>query len=186
MTCTQALYSALKSICLPWSLVHHEPLHTDWVFKYGRNMHTTFCELVLDSCDGQFPSSHYPLYVEFTLPRHIQTAELLDHQQCVRAGLQTSSHMDYTLQYIIHVSSLFKISTIRVINNSMEDCLHDVLLYCSVACSLCTVVRTLNGIVKGKAGDVNIHVQLQYVPFLTQQHCCTFAACTTLHQQFSC
>eukprot|EP00271_Cylindrocystis_brebissonii_P010108 TRINITY_DN26203_c0_g1_i1.p1 TRINITY_DN26203_c0_g1~~TRINITY_DN26203_c0_g1_i1.p1 ORF type:complete len:330 (-),score=43.97 TRINITY_DN26203_c0_g1_i1:897-1886(-) len=51
----------------------HLDEHEDWIFVRGRQLAANLCEVVPYRRfeDGQFPSSHYPLYAEFLLPRSV-------------------------------------------------------------------------------------------------------------------
>ncbi|GJP50776.1 hypothetical protein CLOM_g9941 [Closterium sp. NIES-68] len=74
MSCLQIVRSALE-ICTAES----DPgiigsLHTDWMFRYGRALNPIYCEVVINTWGGKLPSSHYPLYAEFSLPRSVQVA----------------------------------------------------------------------------------------------------------------
>ncbi|CAI7883514.1 unnamed protein product [Closterium sp. NIES-54] len=75
MSCLQIVKSAME-ICTAESdpgIV--DPLHTDWMFRYGRALNPTYCEVVVSSWGGKLPTSHYPLYAEFSLPRSVQAAQ---------------------------------------------------------------------------------------------------------------
>ena len=63
-----------RALCLCWDR-QTQDLHVDWILFTGRSLVPVSCEVVNDNMDGQYPYSHYPIFVEFMLPR---TVRLLD------------------------------------------------------------------------------------------------------------
>lgn len=63
-----------RALCLCWDR-QTQDLHVDWVLYRGRSLIPVSCEVVNDNMDGLYPSSHYPIFAEFMLPR---TVRLLD------------------------------------------------------------------------------------------------------------
>ena len=63
-----------RALCLCWDR-QTQDLHIDWILFRGRSLVPVSCEIVNDNIDGQYPSSHYPIFAEFMLPR---TVRLLD------------------------------------------------------------------------------------------------------------
>lgn len=64
-----------RALCLCWDR-QTQDLHIDWILFRGRSLVPASCEIVNDNIDGQYyPSSHYPIFAEFMLPR---TIRLLD------------------------------------------------------------------------------------------------------------
>lgn len=68
-----------KSAFLFWVLCGDpivRDLHKDWIFFRSRFLSPSYSELITwAGSDGQFPSSHYPVYVNFSLPRSVRLAE---------------------------------------------------------------------------------------------------------------
>lgn len=64
----------LRALCLCWDR-QNQDLHLDWVLFRGRSLAPISCEVVNDNIDGFYPSDHYPLYVEFMLPRNLRPLE---------------------------------------------------------------------------------------------------------------
>ncbi|KAI3771872.1 hypothetical protein L6452_03043 [Arctium lappa] len=63
-----------RALCLCWDR-QTQDLHIDWILFRGRSLVPVSCEVVSDNIDGHYPSSHYPIFAEFMLPR---TVRLLD------------------------------------------------------------------------------------------------------------
>ncbi|CAM8976321.1 unnamed protein product [Rhodiola kirilowii] len=63
-----------RALCLCWDR-HTQDLHTDWVLFRGRALVPFSCDVVNDHMDGYYPSSHYPIFAEFTLPRTVRLVE---------------------------------------------------------------------------------------------------------------
>ncbi|KAF6155096.1 hypothetical protein GIB67_035843 [Kingdonia uniflora] len=63
-----------RALCLCWDR-QTQDLHVDWVLYRGRSLIPVSSEVVNDNIDGFYPSSHYPIYTEFLLPR---TVRLID------------------------------------------------------------------------------------------------------------
>ncbi|KAH7365703.1 hypothetical protein KP509_18G041500 [Ceratopteris richardii] len=61
----------LKALLLCWDR-RIQDLHVDWVLFRGRTLTPMYAEVVDESPNGTFPSDHYPLYVEFSLPRSVR------------------------------------------------------------------------------------------------------------------
>lgn len=61
----------LKAICLCWDR-RNQDLHVDWILFRGRALTPMYSEVVTDCPNGRYPSDHYPLYVEFSLPRSVR------------------------------------------------------------------------------------------------------------------
>ncbi|KAK1323688.1 hypothetical protein QJS10_CPA02g01305 [Acorus calamus] len=53
-----------------------QDLHIDWILFRGRSLIPVLCEVVNDNIDGFYPSSHYPICVEFRLPRTVRMIEV--------------------------------------------------------------------------------------------------------------
>eukprot|EP01018_Ginkgo_biloba_P014138 Gb_36899 [translate_table: standard] len=63
-----------RALCLCWDR-QNQDLHMDWVLFRGRSLAPILCEVVNDNIDGFYPSDHYPLYVEFMLPRNVRPVD---------------------------------------------------------------------------------------------------------------
>lgn len=64
-----------KAIFLCWDR-RNQDLHVDWVLFRGRSLLTPmYAEVVDESPNGVYPSDHYPLYAEFSLPRSVRQVE---------------------------------------------------------------------------------------------------------------
>ncbi|XP_010265581.1 PREDICTED: uncharacterized protein LOC104603285 isoform X1 [Nelumbo nucifera] len=61
----------LRALCLCWDR-QTQDLHVDWVLYRGRSLIPVSCEVVNDNIDGFYPSSHYPIFAEFMLPRNVR------------------------------------------------------------------------------------------------------------------
>eukprot|EP00252_Welwitschia_mirabilis_P020367 TRINITY_DN4985_c0_g1_i2.p1 TRINITY_DN4985_c0_g1~~TRINITY_DN4985_c0_g1_i2.p1 ORF type:complete len:164 (-),score=22.44 TRINITY_DN4985_c0_g1_i2:524-1015(-) len=61
----------LRALCLCWDR-QNQDLHLDWILFRGRSLVPSSCEVVNDNVDGYYPSDHYPLFAEFTLPRNLR------------------------------------------------------------------------------------------------------------------
>eukprot|EP00897_Mesotaenium_endlicherianum_P003833 jgi/Mesen1/3478/ME000195S02627 len=68
MPCFTAL-RRLVSSCFESSF---DDLHTDWILYRGRLLNPALAEYVTENTDGRYPSDHYPMYVEFMLPRSLR------------------------------------------------------------------------------------------------------------------
>ncbi|XP_038878267.1 uncharacterized protein LOC120070546 isoform X4 [Benincasa hispida] len=64
----------LRALCLCWDR-QTQDLHVDWILFRGRSLIPVLCEVVNDNIDGFYPSSHYPLFAEFMLPRTVRMLE---------------------------------------------------------------------------------------------------------------
>ncbi|GER43336.1 DNAse I-like superfamily protein [Striga asiatica] len=63
-----------RALCLCWDR-QTQDLHVDWILFRGRSLIPVLCEVVSDNVDGYYPSSHYPIFAEFMLPRTVRLAE---------------------------------------------------------------------------------------------------------------
>ncbi|KAL6984895.1 hypothetical protein U1Q18_018275 [Sarracenia purpurea var. burkii] len=63
-----------RALCLCWDR-QTQDLHVDWVLFRGRSLIPSSCEVVNDNIDGYYPSSHYPIFAEFMLPRTVRLLE---------------------------------------------------------------------------------------------------------------
>ncbi|CAN0838373.1 hypothetical protein LINGRAHAP2_LOCUS2123 [Linum grandiflorum] len=63
-----------RALCLCWDR-QTQDLHVDWILYRGRSLIPSLCEVVSDNIDGYYPSSHYPIFAEFMLPRSVRLAE---------------------------------------------------------------------------------------------------------------
>ncbi|KAJ4832613.1 hypothetical protein Tsubulata_027167 [Turnera subulata] len=63
-----------RALCLCWDR-QTQDLHEDWVLFRGRSLIPALCEIVNDNIDGYYPSSHYPIFAEFLLPRSVRLLE---------------------------------------------------------------------------------------------------------------
>ncbi|KAF7113125.1 hypothetical protein RHSIM_RhsimUnG0158300 [Rhododendron simsii] len=59
-----------RALCLCWDR-QTQDLHVDWILFRGRSLVPVSCEVVNDNMDGYYPSSHYPIFAEFMLPRTV-------------------------------------------------------------------------------------------------------------------
>ncbi|XP_019463222.1 PREDICTED: uncharacterized protein LOC109362102 isoform X2 [Lupinus angustifolius] len=64
----------LRALCLCWDR-QTQDLHIDWILFRGRSLIPVSCEVVNDNIDGYYPSSHYPIFTEFMLPRTVRMTE---------------------------------------------------------------------------------------------------------------
>jgi len=64
----------LRALCLCWDR-QTQDLHVDWILFRGRSLIPVQCELVNDNINGRYPSSHYPIFAEFMLPRSVRLLE---------------------------------------------------------------------------------------------------------------
>ncbi|KAJ8768116.1 hypothetical protein K2173_021056 [Erythroxylum novogranatense] len=64
----------LRALCLCWDR-QTQDLHVDWILFRGRSLIPVLCEIVNDNIDGCYPSSHYPIFAEFMLPRSVRPLE---------------------------------------------------------------------------------------------------------------
>lgn len=63
-----------RALCLCWGS-QIQDLHVDWILFRGRSLVPVSCEVVNDNIDGFYPSSHYPVFAEFMLPRNVRLLE---------------------------------------------------------------------------------------------------------------
>lgn len=63
-----------RALCLCWDR-QTQDLHIDWILYRGRSLIPVSCEVVSDNIDGFYPSSHYPIFAEFMLPRTVRSLE---------------------------------------------------------------------------------------------------------------
>ncbi|MCD7451410.1 hypothetical protein HAX54_011718 [Datura stramonium] len=63
-----------RALCLCWDR-QTQDLHVDWILFRGRSLIPVSCEVVSDNIDGFYPSSHYPVFAEFMLPRSVRLIE---------------------------------------------------------------------------------------------------------------
>ncbi|EOY29549.1 DNAse I-like superfamily protein isoform 4 [Theobroma cacao] len=63
-----------RALCLCWDR-QTQDLHIDWILFRGRSLIPVLCEVVNDNMDGYYPSSHYPIFAEFLLPRTVRLIE---------------------------------------------------------------------------------------------------------------
>ncbi|KAI4344292.1 hypothetical protein L6164_011538 [Bauhinia variegata] len=63
-----------RALCLCWDR-QTQDLHIDWILFRGRPLFPVSCEVVNDNIDGYYPSSHYPIFAEFMLPRTVRMLE---------------------------------------------------------------------------------------------------------------
>ncbi|KAH0940997.1 hypothetical protein HID58_000634 [Brassica napus] len=63
-----------RALCLCWDR-QTQDLHTDWILYRGRSVVPVMCEVVNDKVDELYPSSHYPVFAEFMLPRSVRMLE---------------------------------------------------------------------------------------------------------------
>ncbi|PIA52957.1 hypothetical protein AQUCO_01000664v1 [Aquilegia coerulea] len=68
-----------RALCLCWDR-QTQDLHVDWVLYRGRSLIPVSCEVVNDNIDGFYPSSHYPVFAEFMLPRTVRMLEPLPQE----------------------------------------------------------------------------------------------------------
>ncbi|CAM6129218.1 unnamed protein product [Calypogeia fissa] len=65
------------ALCLCWDR-QNQDLHVDWILFRGRSLTPVYSEIVDYNVDGRYPSDHYPVYVEFGLPRSVVMTEELN------------------------------------------------------------------------------------------------------------
>ncbi|XP_068648435.1 uncharacterized protein [Aristolochia californica] len=63
-----------RALCLCWDR-QTQDLHIDWIVYRGRALIPVSCEVVDDNENGSYPSSHYPIFAEFMLPRTVRLLE---------------------------------------------------------------------------------------------------------------
>jgi hypothetical protein len=63
-----------RALCLCWDR-QTQDLHIDWVLFRGRPLVPALCEVINDNIDGVYPSSHFPMFAEFLLPRSVRLVE---------------------------------------------------------------------------------------------------------------
>ncbi|KAG9131474.1 hypothetical protein Leryth_015297 [Lithospermum erythrorhizon] len=64
-----------RALCLCWDR-QTQDLHIDWILYRGRSLIPVSSEVVNDNIDGLYPSSHYPIFSEFMLPRSVRFTEV--------------------------------------------------------------------------------------------------------------
>ena len=64
-----------RALCLCWDR-QTQDLHVDWVLYRGRALAPALCEVINDHIDECYPSSHYPIFAEFMLPRSVRLSEV--------------------------------------------------------------------------------------------------------------
>jgi hypothetical protein len=72
--CWECFKHFYRVFCMCWDR-NYQDLHNDWVFFKGRQLAPVFAEVVVDNKEGRFPSDHYPVYIEFLLPRSVRLIE---------------------------------------------------------------------------------------------------------------
>lgn len=72
--CWECFKHFYRVFCMCWDR-NYQDLHSDWVFFKGRQLAPVFAEVVVDNKEGRFPSDHYPVYIEFLLPRSVRLVE---------------------------------------------------------------------------------------------------------------
>eukprot|EP00243_Klebsormidium_subtile_P002899 TRINITY_DN15915_c0_g1_i1.p1 TRINITY_DN15915_c0_g1~~TRINITY_DN15915_c0_g1_i1.p1 ORF type:complete len:309 (+),score=10.35 TRINITY_DN15915_c0_g1_i1:322-1248(+) len=72
--CWECFKHFYRVFCMCWDR-NYQDLHSDWVFFKGRQLAPVFAEVVVDNKEGRFPSDHYPVYIEFLLPRSVRLLE---------------------------------------------------------------------------------------------------------------
>jgi endonuclease/exonuclease/phosphatase family metal-dependent hydrolase len=60
-------------LCWDW---HNQDLHVDWILFRGSSLSPFLCEIMDDNVAGQYPSDHYPVCCQFTLPRNVRPEEV--------------------------------------------------------------------------------------------------------------
>lgn len=63
-----------RALCLCWDR-QTQDLHIDWILFRGRPLVPALCEVINDNIDGVYPSSHFPIFAEFLLPRSVRLVE---------------------------------------------------------------------------------------------------------------
>ncbi|KAL3535104.1 hypothetical protein ACH5RR_003565 [Cinchona calisaya] len=63
-----------RALCLCWDR-QTQDLHVDWILFRGRSLIPVSCEVISDNIDGLYPSSHYPIFAEFMLPRTVRLTD---------------------------------------------------------------------------------------------------------------
>lgn len=66
----EILKLVLLALCMCWDR-QNQDLHVDWILFRGRALVPAYSEIVDYNVDGRYPSDHYPMYVEFGLPRSV-------------------------------------------------------------------------------------------------------------------
>ncbi|GLT43693.1 hypothetical protein SLA2020_176270 [Shorea laevis] len=69
-----------RAFCLCWDR-QTQDLHVDWILFRGRSLIPVLSGVVNDNVDGSYPSSHYPMFAEFLLPRTVRPLEPPTHTQ---------------------------------------------------------------------------------------------------------
>ncbi|KAF8407268.1 hypothetical protein HHK36_006395 [Tetracentron sinense] len=69
-----------RALCLCWDR-QTQDLHIDWVLFRGRSLIPVSCEVVNDNIDSFYPSSHYPIFAEFMLPRTVRLLEATTQEE---------------------------------------------------------------------------------------------------------
>lgn len=70
----ESLKLIFRALCLCWDR-QTQDLHIDWILFRGRSLIPVSCEVVDDNIDGYYPSSHFPIFAEFMLPRTVRLLE---------------------------------------------------------------------------------------------------------------
>ncbi|XP_039839023.1 uncharacterized protein LOC120699199 isoform X2 [Panicum virgatum] len=63
-----------RALCLCWDR-QTQDLHIDWILFRGRPLVPALCEVINGNIDSVYPSSHFPIFSEFLLPRSVRLAE---------------------------------------------------------------------------------------------------------------
>lgn len=77
-----------RALCLCWDR-QTQDLHIDWILFRGRSLVPVSCEVVNDNIDGHYPSSHYPIFAEFLLPRAVRMVDPPTQEENWYASLST-------------------------------------------------------------------------------------------------
>lgn len=88
-----------RALCLCWDR-QTQDLHIDWILFRGRSLVPVSCEVVSDNIDGQYPSSHYPIFAEFLLPRAVRIVDPPAQEE----NWYASVHLFLTTTYLIFSS----------------------------------------------------------------------------------
>lgn len=68
----EVLRSLFRITFLCWERANQD-LHQDWILFRGRTLNPVHVEVVDDHVDNRYPSDHFPIYVQFLLPRTVRT-----------------------------------------------------------------------------------------------------------------
>ncbi|BFI39675.1 hypothetical protein MPTK2_7g02090 [Marchantia polymorpha subsp. ruderalis] len=69
-TAMDVLKLVFMALCMCFDR-QNQDLHVDWVLFRSRSLAPVYSEVVSDRGNNRYPSDHYPLYVEFQLPRSV-------------------------------------------------------------------------------------------------------------------